>query len=164
MTLLSFFPFSALRAVTLVLSVTTLLITGCSSIKSPTLVNALAARKQNLSILSRYKVELAQHISKINTAFTTADRPQSMLRSVVVVAFKLDNQGRVLTSSIYRTNGDSNAERIALTSLRQSSPLPAPPEILMGQNSEIEVMEDWLFNSDGRFQLRSIAAPQYGLN
>ncbi len=83
-----------------------------------------------------------------------------MLRSVVVLSFKVDKQGKLLTSSVYRTNGDKRAEKIALASLQQAAPLPLPPPSVLGNNHEVEILEGWLFNDDGRFQLNSIAGPQ----
>jgi protein TonB len=38
--------------------------------------------------------------------------------------------------------------------------LPPPPERLLGGASRVELMEGWLFNNDGRFQLQSIAERQ----
>ncbi len=86
--------------------------------------------------------------------------PQAMLRSLVVVAFTVDRGGRVIHSSVYRTNGDDEAEATALASLRRASPLPTPPARLLDGNGQLELFEDWLFNDNGRFQLRSAHSPQ----
>ena len=83
-----------------------------------------------------------------------------MLRSLVVVAFTVDRSGKLVRSSVYRTNGDDEAEATALAALRRAAPLPAPPAKLLNGRGEVEMMEDWLFNDDGKFQLREFAAPQ----
>lgn len=83
-----------------------------------------------------------------------------MLRSLVVVAFTVNRSGEVVRSSIYRTNGDDEAEATALATLHRASPLPAPPAKLLNRLGQVEIMEDWLFNDDGMFQLRELAAPQ----
>lgn len=83
-----------------------------------------------------------------------------MLRSLVVVAFTVDRDGKLVHSAVYRTNGDDEAEATALASLRRASPLPAPPAKLLDRHGRVEIMEDWLFNDDGKFQLREFAAPQ----
>lgn len=150
----------ALLASALVLS------SGCSSTHEPTSdisANSVPSlsNAQILTELNQYKVQLAQRIAQTNPTATASGRPQPMLRSVVVVAFKVDKQGKLLTSSVYRSNGDKLAERLALASLKQASPLPAPPASLVGRNEGIEITEGWLFNNDGHFQLRSIAPTQY---
>ncbi len=83
-----------------------------------------------------------------------------MLRSLVVVSFTVDRDGRVLQSSVYRTNGDDEAESTALASLRRASPLPQPPDKLLNGHGQLELFEDWLFNDNGKFQLREFASPQ----
>ena len=47
----------------------------------------------------------------------------------------------------------------ALASLRSSAPFPKPAPHLL-RNGRVEMHESWLFNNDGRFQLRSIALVQ----
>jgi len=82
-----------------------------------------------------------------------------LLRSVVVVKYVVDANGRLLHSEILRSNHDRATEATALSSLRTAAPFPKPaPQLL--RNGRMELMETWLFNNDGRFQLRTIAEPQ----
>jgi protein TonB len=83
-----------------------------------------------------------------------------MLRSLVVVSFVVDRNGQIVASNVYRTNGDDEAESTALTTLRRSAPLPLPPSKLLNAKGQVELFEDWLFNDNGKFQLRSFASPQ----
>ena len=83
-----------------------------------------------------------------------------MLRSVVVVAFTVGGQGKVLSSAVYRTIGDAGTERTALATLRRASPLPEPPTDLLDARGRLDLMEDWLFNNNGKFQLHEFASPQ----
>jgi len=76
------------------------------------------------------------------------------------VSFTVDRNGQLVASGIYRTNGDDEAEGTALASLRRASPLPQPPAKLLDGRGHLELMEDWLFNDNGKFQLRELAAPQ----
>jgi protein TonB len=46
-----------------------------------------------------------------------------------------------------------------LATLRTSAPFPKPAPHLLS-NGRLELAESWLFNNDGRFQLRSIALAQ----
>ncbi len=66
----------------------------------------------------------------------------------------------MLQSAVYRTNGDDEAESTALATLRRASPLPLPPAKLLNARGQVELFEDWLFNDNGKFQLREFASPQ----
>ncbi|CAB3757869.1 energy transducer TonB [Burkholderia sp. MSh2] len=110
--------------------------------------------------LDQYRVEVARRVAERNPAGMLHGTPQAMLRSLVVVAFTVDRSGRLVNASVYRSNGDSEAEALALASLRRSAPLPPPPTRLLDGNGQIEMMEGWLFNDDGHFQLQSTASAQ----
>ncbi|MGY4726124.1 TonB family protein [Burkholderia pyrrocinia] len=109
---------------------------------------------------AQYRVEIAQRVAERNPSGVLHGTPQAMLRSLVVVAFTVDRNGRLVNASVYRSNGDSEAEALALASLRRSAPLPTPPSRLLDGNGQIEMMEGWLFNDDGHFQLQSTASAQ----
>ncbi|MFZ6862204.1 TonB family protein [Undibacterium sp. Ji67W] len=109
--------------------------------------------------VDNYKVEIASRIAQMNANFVYPGNPQSMLRSVVVVHYVLAADGRLVKAEIVRSNQDKYAETTALASLQNSAPFPPPnPRLLRG--GRFDVSETWLFNDDGRFQLRSIALPQ----
>lgn len=109
--------------------------------------------------LHGYKVDLAQRISQVNSTKVYVGRPQPLLRSVIVVKFYVDANGQLLRSDILRTNHDHVTEATALATLRNTAPFPKPAAHLLRQG-RVEILESWLFNNDGRFQLRSIAMPQ----
>jgi len=106
-----------------------------------------------------YKAEIAKRISQINANLVYGGNPQPMLRSVVVVHYVLASDGHLMKAEIVRSNQDKYAETTALSSLQNSAPFPSPnPSLLKG--GRLDASETWLFNDDGRFQLRSIALPQ----
>jgi len=109
--------------------------------------------------LERYKRLLAQHIAEVNPDKIYPGNPQALLRSVVVLKYEVDANGRLLHSNTLRSNGDTDAVDIALSALRRAAPFPPPPDRLLTRG-RMEILETMLFNDDGRFQLRSIAAPQ----
>ena len=125
---------------------------AAATLPPPAAVNSLT--------LDQYRATIAQRIVERNPSYVEHQRPQAMLRSLVVVAFVVDRSGKLVRSSVYRTNGDDEAEATALATLRRASPLPAPPAKLLNGQGQMEMMEDWLFNDDGKFQLRELAAPQ----
>lgn len=106
-----------------------------------------------------YKRDLAQRISQVNSTKVYAGRPQALLRSVVVVKYVVDARGNLVRSEILRSNRDRTTESIALASVKSTAPFPKPLPHLLRQG-RLEISETWLFNSDGRFQLRTIAEPQ----
>jgi protein TonB len=106
-----------------------------------------------------YKRELAQHISTVNAASVYPGRPQALLRSVIVVKYVVDAHGSLVRSEIVRSNRDSETESTALSTLRRTAPFPKPASHLL-RRGQVEITETWLFNNDGRFQLRTIAQPQ----
>jgi protein TonB len=109
--------------------------------------------------LAGYKADIAQRISQVNSTKVYAGRPQALLRSVVVLRYHVDSDGKLLRSEIQRSNRDPETEATALASLKQAAPFPKPSAHLL-QHGRVEISESWLFNNDGRFQLRSVAQPQ----
>ncbi|MFZ6817849.1 hypothetical protein [Undibacterium sp. Ji22W] len=115
--------------------------------------------KSNAKTLVAYQLELATHLSRVNTKKIYVGNPQALLRSVIVLRFALNAQGNLLSKTIVRSNKDKETETTALSSLVSAQPFPMPPLLLLKQG-KIDIVETWLFNSDGRFQLRTIALPQ----
>jgi periplasmic protein TonB len=114
----------------------------------------------NSNTLDEYRTAVARRIVERNPSYILHGTPQAMLRSLVVVSFTVDRNGQIVKSSVYRTNGDDDAETTALSTLRRAAPLPPPPGRLLNSAGQIEMFEDWLFNDNGKFQLRTLASPQ----
>jgi protein TonB len=135
-------------------------IAGCTITPPPKSVESRPPEAVASGTLDQYKARVAQRIFERNPSLVLKGTPQAMLRSFVVVTFKVDRGGRVVESSVYRTNGDDEAEATALASLRRSSPLPAPPPRLLNGNGTLELFEVWMFNDNGQFQLQTSHSPQ----
>ncbi|MEM5345152.1 energy transducer TonB [Paraburkholderia azotifigens] len=140
----------------------TLLGTACSFTVTPPQTKAVAPpiAAINSQTLDQYRSAVAQHILERNPSYVLRGTPQAMLRSLVVVSFVVDSNGQIVASNVYRTNGDDEAESTALSTLRRSVPLPLPPSKLLNGKGQVELFEDWLFNDNGKFQLRTFASPQ----
>jgi protein TonB len=107
--------------------------------------------------LDRYKRDLAGAILKASSATTFDGTPPHLLRAVVVLEFTIDGKGAVRGIRTLRTPDDELAA-VAMRSVRAAAfPVP-PPELL--RRGQLEVVETWLFRDDGRFQVRTLAAPQ----
>ncbi|WP_345813262.1 TonB family protein [Paraburkholderia sp. PREW-6R] len=137
-----------------------LVVSGCTITPPPHASAPTPAAAVSSVTLDQYRDAVARRIVERNPSYVLRGTPQAMLRSLVVVSFTVDRNGRVLQSSVYRTNGDDEAEGTALASLRRASPLPLPPGKLLNGRGQLELFEDWLFNDDGKFQLRELASPQ----
>jgi protein TonB len=109
--------------------------------------------------LAAYQRELAMHISQTNSSKVYTGNPQAMLRAVLVMKFSIDAKGKLLKKDFVRSNHDKEAEATAIASLVNAQAFPQPPSFLLEQG-RLEIIETWLFNTDGRFQLRTIALPQ----
>jgi protein TonB len=140
-----------------------LLVAGACTFTPPERPSAVAMPPPaavNSLTLDQYRAAIAHRIIERNPSYVLKRAPQAMLRSLVVVAFTVNRNGELVSSSVYRTNGDDEAEATALATLRRSAPLPPPPPKLLNRLGQVEMMEDWLFNNDGKFQLRTLALPQ----
>lgn len=152
------------------LSLAVLALAGCTSVPlepgypaSPgTQAAAVETTRDGTSTaatLDAYKVDLANRIAQTNSIQVFVGRPQALLRSVVVVKYHVDANGRLMRSDIMRSNRDRTTETAALAALRKAAPFPKPAPHLL-RHGRVEILETWLFNNDGRFQLRTIAEPQ----
>ncbi|CAE6742042.1 energy transducer TonB [Paraburkholderia domus] len=151
---------SATSALTLASALALAAVAGCTITppQRPLIITPAAA--VNSATLDQYRSAVAQRIIERSPSYVLHGTPQAMLRSLVVVSFTVDRDGQVVASSVYRTNGDDEAESTALATLRRAAPLPQPPGKLLNGRGQLELFEDWLFNDDGKFQLREFASPQ----
>ncbi|SAK50489.1 cell envelope biogenesis protein TonB [Caballeronia hypogeia] len=154
---------SALRTGLTVFAIITIIaMSACTITPPPGVVAARTAAAPAVSgqTLDEYKHRIAQRIFERNPSLVLRGTPQAMLRSFVLVSFTVDSGGRLVDSSVYRTNGDDEAEATALASLRRASPLPAPPARLLNGHGQLELFEGWMFNDNGQFQLQTSHSPQ----
>lgn len=109
--------------------------------------------------VEEYKRVLADRIAATNSVHMYVGRPQALLRSVIVVKVQIDAAGKLVRSEIMRSNRDRANEATALSSLKAAAPFPKPSVHLL-RHGNVEIMESWLFNNDGRFQIRTTAQRQ----
>lgn len=158
---------------TLALVALTTLVSACSTTRSGSGARSAAVAEVDARVettsdgtstahtLKQYKEELAHRISETNSTKVYPGHPQALLRAVVVIKFTVDARGKLLRSEIVRGNRDSATEATALSSLRATAPFPKPAAALL-RNGRVEISETFLFNTDGRYQIRSIAQTQLG--
>lgn len=128
-------------------------------LEAPNHVETTRDGTSTASTLNGYKADLASRIVQVNSSKVFVGQPQPLLRSVIVIKFQVDGNGRLMRSEILRSNRDRATEMTALATLRKTAPFPKPAAHLL-RNGRVEVLETWLFNNDGRFQLRTVAEAQ----
>ena len=88
------------------------------------------------------------------------EAPQALLRAVVVLRVKLGDDGR-WSAEVFRDNPEQpEMTRRALDSVQR---LPAPVGLSDSEREALRtqgLIEAWLFQSDGRFVLKTLARPQ----
>lgn len=109
--------------------------------------------------LDAYKTEVAQHVVKSNPEQTFSGKLPEMLPAIVVLSITVDRNGNVTNVDVQRYR-DADAAWVAVTSIRVSDPLPKPTRLLATNTGLLTFSETFLFNSEGRFQLRTLAGPQ----
>lgn len=108
------------------------------------------------------KADFARTVYQHSAAKVHNDRPQPLLRAVVVLRVKLNEQNQ-WQAEVFRDNPDQpEMTRAAIESVAQ---LPVPvglssKAIQMLRNEGL--VEAWLFQTDGRFALKTLAKPQRG--
>ena len=119
----------------------------------------------NAAHLDDYKREIAALISSRSKESVYVTQPQALLRGVVVLSIQMDSEGVVrAVRTLRKVDDDAELEKRAINSVWRAAPFPRPSSrIVRGQDS-IDFSETWLFNKDGRFQLRSIALAQKTTN
>ncbi len=118
----------------------------------------------NADHMDDYKRDIAAWISQRNSKDIYAGQPQALLRGIVVLSIHVDGDGAVQTIRMLRGPGDRELEQRAMQSVWRASPLPRPTRALASGRSIVGFSETWLFNNDGRFQLRSVALEQKRTN
>lgn len=90
------------------------------------------------------------------------ERPQPLLRAVVVLRVRLDENDR-WQAEVFRDNPNQPAmTRAALESVAR---LPVPADLTPQARAALRgegLIEAWLFQNDGRFALKTLAKPQRG--
>jgi protein TonB len=109
--------------------------------------------------VSGYKTDVANRLYEVNSEQVFTGKPPPLLRSIVVLSVVVDENGRLVSSRVFRDNGDEEARAMALASLRKAAPLPKPTRAVLS-GGKVEYLESWLFRRDGKFQVRTLAEVQ----
>ena len=124
---------------------------------SVTLMTAAPAYAQSAD---QVKAEFARSVYLNSAAQVHNEQPQALLRAVVVLRVKLNEQGQ-WAAEVFRDNPDQpEMTRAALESVAK---LPVPVGLTPKARQMLQsdgLVEAWLFQNDGRFALKTLAKPQ----
>ena len=121
---------------------------------------AAGARAENLE---KVRHDFAQMVYEDAGTDINRDRPQPLLRAVVVLRVKLNELGH-WTADVIRDNDEQpELTRKALASVAHLARTLEVSATAAEQLHREGFLEVWLFQNDGRFALKSLALPQRGL-
>ena len=127
-----------------------------------TVAAALFAGSALAQSAEQVKADFARAVYTSSGSKVHNDRPQPLLRAVVVLRVKLNEQNQ-WTAEVFRDNPEQpEMTRAALDSVAQ---LPAPSGLSAKAVEMLRtdgLIEAWLFQTDGRFALKTLAKPQRG--
>ena len=120
----------------------------------------LASAPAQAQSADQVKADFARAVYLNSAAQVHREAPQPLLRAVVVLRIRLNEQDQ-WQAEVFRDNPDQpEMTRAALDSVAK---LPAPValsakarQLLRGEG----LVEAWLFQTDGRFALKTLAKPQ----
>ncbi len=105
--------------------------------------------------LEDYKRRFAGRIVASSSKVFHQPLPRAM-KSIVVLYIRVDERGRPMDVSVFRSNGYRALERRAVTSVVDAVPLPEPPDALLDDRGSLSFLETFLFRDDDLFQVRSL--------
>lgn len=110
--------------------------------------------------LQEYQKEVATAIVRSSANESFRGKLPPLLRSVVVLQISIDKQGMLPRVTMLRSNGFVELEKSAIAAVYRAAPYPVPGRSLLAGHSSITFTESFLFNNDGRFQVRTVAEQQ----
>ena len=124
------------------------------------LAGAAGARAESLE---KVRHDFAQMVYEDAGPDITRERPQPLLRAVVVLRVKLNELGH-WTGEVVRENDEQpELTRKALASVAHLARTLEVSATASEQLHREGFLEVWLFQNDGRFALKTLALPQRGL-
>jgi protein TonB len=104
-----------------------------------------------------YRLDAARHIYGAYPSHILKGKVPALVYAIVVTETELDARGRVLTVRVVRQPAAAREVTPWVVSLiRRASPLPPPPARL----GRVKVLEVWLVDKSGLFQVHSLTEGQ----
>lgn len=114
----------------------------------------------NAQDIDRSRTDFARQIYASAANEVHHEAPQPLLRAVVVMRVRLSDEGRWTAEVLRENTTQPEMTRKALASVERMPAPAAIPESLRDELRRNGFVEAWLFQSDGRFALKTLALPQ----
>jgi protein TonB len=112
--------------------------------------------------IAEYGTEVAELLHDANRQAVFEGRPPNPLRAVIVVYVEVDAGGILRTLHLYRAPAHAGEllDEVERAWRRLGPVLPRPREALVNGDGRLAFTQTWLFDKEGRFQLRPLARMQ----
>lgn len=128
---------------------------------SPASLSEMQGAPPAFSSENEYKLVTARHVMLSNEGRTFSGKLPPMLPAVVVLRITVDETGALRDMFVQRPpSHDEGESDIAMASVRRAGLLPRPHNLSTGPRRMFSFSETFLFNSDMRFQIRTLAPIQ----
>ena len=119
-----------------------------------------ACLNANAQDIDQSRTDFARQVYAHAASEVNHEAPQALLRAVVVIRIRLSDQGRWTADVLRENSTQPELTRKALEIIEQMSAPAAVPPSLRAELQRNGFIEAWLFQSDGRFALKTLALPQ----
>jgi hypothetical protein len=114
-------------------------------------------------VVDQVRMQFAHAVYAQSGAEINHDAPQPLLRAVVVLRVRLDAAGRWVPEVLRENPNQPEMTRRALACVQRLEAAFEVPESLRPELQRDGFVEVWLFQTDGRFALKTLALPQRGI-
>ena len=149
--------FSGYRCVLLVALVLAALSAQAQFARSPQPLKTAVLQPSEALNANAYRLDAARHIYGAYPSHILKGKVPALVYAIVVTETELDARGRVLNVRVVRQPAAAREVTPWVVSLiRRASPLPPPPARL----GRVKVLEVWLVDKSGLFQVHSLTEGQ----
>lgn len=118
-------------------------------------------RPARIDTLDDYKIAFAEQVMAANPSLAFNDRLPPMMRSIVVLDISIDKDGDLKRVMVHRSRNNQASQLAVGAVKRAEKTLPKPGKLLPNKRKTLDFSETFLFNDQFKFQIRTLAGPQY---
>ena len=127
------------------------------------LLCGLCTGQAQAQVVDQVRTQFAHAVYEQSGGEINHEAPQALLRAVVVLRVRLDAAGRWVPEVLRENVNQPEMTQRALACVHRLAPAADVPEALRPELERNGFVEAWLFQTDGRFALKTLALPQRGI-
>ncbi len=120
---------------------------------------AAIAKPALAGVSDQVRKDFAKAVYTGSPQFVHDRNPQPLLKAVVVLSVKLDDQGHWVTETLRSNDEQPKLLARAIESVKRA-PTVELSEVDKAELQRNGMVEAWLFDDDGTFQVKTLAKPQ----